>query len=130
MGSFIDLTGKVFERLTVVERLYKKGNEWYWRCKCQCGNMVEVAGVSLRRGSTKSCGCLKREKDRLPKGNAKNEIGNKYGHLTVIRRAGSNSNGQAQWECECDCEAKTHLIVLGNNLRRGHHEKQIRPKIW
>ena len=24
------------------------------------------------------------------------------------------------WECECDCAAKTHIIVLGNNLRRGH----------
>ena len=119
MGSFIDLTGKNFGRLTVIERIYKKGNEWYWKCQCQCGNICEVRGVSLREGATKSCGCLKKEKDRQPKGNVKDEIGNKYGHLTVIARAGS-SGGQAIWECECDCDAKTHIFVLGNNLRRGH----------
>ena len=32
MGRFIDLTGKNFGRLTVIERVYKKGNEWYWKC--------------------------------------------------------------------------------------------------
>lgn len=32
MGSFIDLTGKKFNRLTVIRKLYKKGNEWYWEC--------------------------------------------------------------------------------------------------
>ena len=30
MGSFIDLTGKKFGRLTVIKKLEKKGNEWYW----------------------------------------------------------------------------------------------------
>ena len=36
-----------------------------WRCRCECGNAVEVAGKCLyndvrrgRQGNTKSCGCL------------------------------------------------------------------------
>ena len=120
MGKFIDLTGKKFERLTVLEKLYKKGNEWVWKCQCDCGNITEVRGVCLREGKIKSCGCLKKETDRAPKGNVINEIGHKYGHLTVISRAGSDKNGQALWECECDCMAKTHLIVSGGNLRKGH----------
>ena len=120
MGKFIDLTGQRFSRLVVLERLDKRGNEWYWKCQCDCGNICEVRGVSLRSGSTKSCGCLKKEKDHMPKGNVKDEIGNKYGHLTVIARAGSGKSGEALWECECDCEAKTHLVVYGHNLRRGH----------
>lgn len=120
MGAFIDLTGKKIGRLTPIKRTRKQGNEWYWECQCDCGNLCEVRGVSLRAGKTKSCGCLKKETDRQPKGNTKNEIGNKYGHLTVIARAGSSKTGQALWECECDCAAKTHLVVLGNNLRRGH----------
>ena len=120
MGAFIDLTGKKFGRLTAVEKLYKKGNEWYWKCQCDCGNICEVRGVSLREGKTKSCGCLKQESDKKPKGNAKNEIDNKYGHLTVIARAGSTPRGIAQWECKCDCGNPNHIIVTGDNLRRGH----------
>lgn len=61
-----DLTGMVFGRLTVLERAedhvapsgYKTP---MWRCKCECGNEVVVRGKSLRKGETKSCGCLQRE---------------------------------------------------------------------
>lgn len=120
MGAFIDLTGKKFNRLTVLEKLNKRGNEWYWKCKCDCGNICEVAGVSLRSNRTKSCGCLKKESDRKPKGNVKDEIGNKYSHLTVIKRDGSNKRGQAKWLCQCDCGNPNLISVLGDNLRRGH----------
>ena len=120
MGSFIDLTGKKFGRLTVIKKLEKKGNEWYWQCKCDCGKERIVSGVSLRRGSCRSCGCLKQEKDKSPKGNVIDMIGKKFEHLTVISRQGSDKRGEALWECECDCTAHTHLIVLGSNLRSGH----------
>lgn len=76
--------------------------------------------ASLRAGRTKSCGCLKQEKDKQPKGNVINLIGKKFGHLTVISRQGSDKRGEALWECECDCNAHNHLIVLGSNLRTGH----------
>ena len=74
----------------------------------------------MRAGRTKSCGCLKQEKDKQPKGNVINLIGKKFGHLTVISRQGSDKRGEALWECECDCNAHNHLIVLGSNLRTGH----------
>ena len=48
MGAFIDLTGKKFFRLTVLEKADKRGNEWYWKCKCDCGNICTIAGTSLR----------------------------------------------------------------------------------
>lgn len=59
--KFIDLTGKRFGRLTALRRLDRRGIEWYWLCACECGNQSEVAGVSLREGTTKSCGCLARD---------------------------------------------------------------------
>lgn len=120
MGAFIDLTGKRFERLVVVSRLYKKGNEWYWLCQCDCGNTKEVRGVSLREGKTRSCGCLKQESDRSPKGNAKDLTGQKFGHLLVVSREGSDHRGEARWLCECDCKNTNRIIVLGSNLRTGH----------
>ena len=120
MGSFIDLTNKKFNRLTVLEKVEKRGSEWYWRCKCDCGNECLVAGASLRANRTKSCGCLKKETDKSPKNNVIEMLGKKFGHLTVISRQGSDKRGEALWECECDCPAHTKLIVLGSNLRTGH----------
>jgi len=33
-----------------------------WVCRCQCGTVVTVTSVALRKGECKSCGCLRREK--------------------------------------------------------------------
>ena len=59
--NFIDLTGKRYGRLTVLERAEGKGR-CKWRCLCSCGNEVVVRGYNLKNGNTQSCGCLKREK--------------------------------------------------------------------
>lgn len=32
-----------------------------WVCDCECGAEVYASGTNLRSGSTKSCGCLRRE---------------------------------------------------------------------
>ena len=58
----IELTGKRFGRLTVVCKEYKnKNHRWFWKCLCDCGNYSVVDGEKLRRGTTKSCGCLRNE---------------------------------------------------------------------
>ena len=62
MGQFIDLTGKRFERLIVIQRAENsKGGDLTWFCKCDCGGSKIARGNHLREGSTKSCGCLERE---------------------------------------------------------------------
>ena len=119
MGTFIDLTGKTFTRLTVLQKTEKRGNEWYWLCQCECGNKIEVRGVSLREGKTKSCGCLKKETDKQPKGNVIDLTDQVFGHLHVLQRNGSDHRGEALWTCQCDC-GSLPIIVLGSNLRTGH----------
>lgn len=57
MGKFIDLTGKRFNKLTVIERAENKGSKVCWRCRCDCGNECIVHGSSLKSGTTRSCGC-------------------------------------------------------------------------
>lgn len=61
-----DLTGRVFNKLKVVERVANK-IKWKprWLCKCECGTLKEVDSGPLKSGATKSCGCLKSEKARL-----------------------------------------------------------------
>lgn len=60
--NFIDLSGRRYGYLTVIERVtdkvYKSGRKKpRYLCRCDCGNIVSVVGESLRNGTTKSCGC-------------------------------------------------------------------------
>lgn len=60
MGKMKDLTGQKFNMLTVIDCAGKlDGKCYYWNCICDCGNKTTVIGTALRRGTTKSCGCLK-----------------------------------------------------------------------
>lgn len=53
----VELSGKQFGRWTVIEYVGKSK----WRCKCECGTIRDVATAHLKDGSTRSCGCYKRE---------------------------------------------------------------------
>ena len=57
----LDLAGKRFGRLLVLEKCGHIGKYIAWKCKCDCGNETVVAVNNLQNGSTKSCGCLARE---------------------------------------------------------------------
>ncbi len=59
-----DLSGRAFGRLTVVSRSAVNspaGNRVQWVCQCECGTFATITGQLLRRGTTRSCGCLQRE---------------------------------------------------------------------
>ena len=62
MGTLIDLTGKKFGRLTVIKRARNNSfRDVLWLCSCSCGNETIVRGVELRKGDTRSCGCLHKD---------------------------------------------------------------------
>lgn len=63
----IDMTGKVYDRLTVMHRApdifygSKRAKTIAWLCRCSCGKETVIAGFSLRTGASRSCGCLASE---------------------------------------------------------------------
>lgn len=58
----IDLTGKKFGRLTVLNKAGSgKNKSLLWNCVCDCGREVVIDGLYLRSGDTKSCGCYRKE---------------------------------------------------------------------
>lgn len=63
-NKLIDLHGKKYGRLQVLEIAGKKGCETTWLCKCDCGNSVIATGGNLRAGRTQSCGCYNSEQSR------------------------------------------------------------------
>lgn len=65
MAKCEDMTGRRFGMLTVVSRAENgKYGDAMWQCQCDCGGTVIVRAGDLRRGSTKSCKCMKREWNR------------------------------------------------------------------
>lgn len=66
MGRLIDLTGQRFGKLTVLwresDKVYSNGAiAVKWMCRCDCGQLIAVYANSLRKGSTRSCGCARSE---------------------------------------------------------------------
>lgn len=62
-NNLIDLTGKVFGRLTVLSRASEYGvRPVKWLCQCSCDKATVVTKVSegLRKNKIPSCGCAKK----------------------------------------------------------------------
>jgi len=55
------MIGNRYGRLVVLVQAPNRYGNFYWRCKCDCGNTVEISGGNLRGGYSRSCGCLHRE---------------------------------------------------------------------
>ena len=66
MAAAVDETGRRYGRLTVLERSQERDPRRgaTWLCECVCGGRRSVAGVTLRQGLVRSCGCLAREQRR------------------------------------------------------------------
>lgn len=88
-----DLSGQRFGRLSVVSYAGRTKHSTFWNCLCDCGNYHQVDGSSLKRGFTRSCGCLSNETRIIHKtthGFGKHPLRNTY--LLMIRRCYNPKN--------------------------------------
>ena len=117
--KLIDMTGVRVGRLVVVGYA---GNE-LWDCKCDCGNVVQRRGATLRRSKNSSCGCANTEILQQNGYSSKKElIGKRIGKLTVIG-CSFHTIGDEVFECECDCGehvfVKRRYLVSGSKTHCG-----------
>ena len=102
----INLEGMKFNRLTVIGPAGTDGRQHrLWECKCDCGGITFATTSDLRHGHKKSCGCLKRVS------HAKDITGQRFGMLTVMKRAGTHKHRKALWKCKCDCGRTTVVYI-------------------
>lgn len=55
------MIGETFGRLTIIREVEPpegKRRTWY-ECECACGNTTIGYGTDIKRGSKRSCGCLR-----------------------------------------------------------------------
>lgn len=56
-----NLVGQRFGKLLVLERIGFINKYTYYKCKCDCGNIINAISSNLIRGTSNSCGCYARE---------------------------------------------------------------------
>ena len=129
-----DLTGKRYNRWTVIEKIGKnKYGQILWKCECDCGTIRNVSGITLRNNLSKSCGCLVKEINGKRKSYRRlNLIRHRFGRLLVIRDAGHNKRLESIWECICECgNIKTIVgvsLIGGKTKSCGCLRKEISSK--
>ena len=107
-----NIIGQRFNRLVVVrdDGTRSAKGDIKWLCQCDCGKQIHALGYRLKRGLTKSCGCLNDEKRRE---RFKDLTGAETENFKIIDKAYSK-NQRVWWNCVCKhCGAN---IILNNNL--------------
>lgn len=116
MPKIVDLTGRKFGKLTVIEEVGRdKLNSKLWRCKCECGGETVATTGNLTSGKYKGCGC---EKGKWKK---EDLTGKRFGMLTVEEEAQPYISPKGvsctRWKCRCDCG--NEKIALSHYLKNG-----------
>ncbi|MCC8068809.1 MAG: hypothetical protein LIO71_03535 [Ruminococcus sp.] len=123
IGRAKDLTGQKFGRLTALGRAPRDFRGAYWWCICDCleHNIIQVSASHLTCGQTKSCGCLNKEiVSKIGQRTKKDIVGQKFGHLTVIKDSGLRAHNRGIiWTCQCDCG--NIINVRGDQLKSGEY---------
>jgi hypothetical protein len=57
----IDISGQRFHRYIVLRQHGSKNGHATFECQCDCGIVKIVKGTKLRNGTTKSCGCKRKD---------------------------------------------------------------------
>lgn len=139
----VDITGQRFGRLIAVSRVVIR-TKTYWNCQCDCGKTTCVRLNLLRRGFTKSCGCLRSEfitkinKSRKKPDKKKDKkiytpkpkrdfTGRTFYCLTAIHKV--SDGGKHKWRFSCDCGKEKDILIdsvlNGNTKSCGCLRKRI-----
>lgn len=105
MAKALDLVGQRFGRLVVKERVENSPNgQTRFRSICDCGGEAVSFGSSLKRGSTRSCGCLYRELAA--------QINFTHGHTRGYTSSRTRNSWRGMKE-RCDNPKNSHYPIYG-----------------
>ena len=117
----IDLTGKIFDDLKVLERDFNYTKEHnlktkrpYWKCQCSCGKIFSVCGGNLTKANNPTRRCP----ECGNKNKIKDLIGLTFGKLTVLEIVGRSKDRHVLYKCKCECG--NEIIISGNELIQHH----------
>lgn len=145
MGHKLDLTGQRFGKLVAVEiaGVDKKRNT-LWKCQCDCGNITTTPSTCrLRKGKTKSCGCLSNDTLISWGKSNDNKEGTKLSTLTSklssVNTSGAKGvywhKGASSWTASITVKGKNVYLGLFINkqdaidARKAAEDKYFKPML-
>ena len=90
-------------------------NGFVWEWLCECGKPHRALPQHVTSGSTKSCGCYRKEKSVI-------KAGETYGFLTAISKSDEKYINSYMWLFTCVCGTSLHLSashVMGSQKSCG-----------
>jgi hypothetical protein len=133
----INMDGQHFGRWTVLRvdpnRSKGKGCITCWICECSCGTVRAVQGFRLRKGRSKSCGCLAREtlKVRMTR-HSDSKTPEYYAWQQMVQRCENQKNrrfkdygGRGITVCDTWHSYENFLTDMGRRPSRNHSLDRI-----
>ena len=94
MKKFQFILGQKHHNLTLIEELKERSNgSVVWRCRCDCGRVVERLAQRVIHGRCKRC----------PDCRERSLVGLKFGMLRVVRKNNNTTSIRREWICLCEC---------------------------
>lgn len=111
------LVGQRFGRLTATELVTSEPATY--RCVCDCGGEKDALEKYLRKGITRSCGCLQKDAAAAHRRSLTDDLeGQRFHDLVVLRRIPGEDGKHDRWRCRCDC-GREHEALSAHQLRSG-----------
>lgn len=126
-----DLKGKRFGRLTVIEETDKRKDNGsvVWKCKCDCGNIIEVSSKRLINNINLSCGCYQKERQNYSMNKLHEKQLKQNTNIDLIRKKEANSNNKTSGVRGVHyCESKKRWIATLNFQKKLVLNKSFKEK--
>lgn len=116
----INMVGLKFHRWAVESEAQKPNGALqtgkFWNCVCECGTRRIVYGETIRSGRSKSCGCLKAEKNAIAMKEMRLRQSGSL-HERFFARFVKSENGCWQWRAHTDKDGYGVLPCGHRNIR-------------
>lgn len=92
----------------------RKNGYTVWKCRCDCGNEIQLDTRYLQRGTVTDCGCITRLRSLQS-----DLTGKRFGRLVCIEPTDlRGKSGGTIWRCQCDCG--NECMAVSTQLTQGY----------
>lgn len=108
-----DLTGQKFGKLLVLSETSKRDDNGsiVWKCKCDCGSIIETTSKRLVNKLIVSCGCYQKERQKYSIEKLHNKQFKDNTNIDLISKNQANSNNKCGIRGVHWCSSKNKWIA-------------------